>query len=321
MSEQLRVAIVADIHNGPDHQTKKGTCALELLEQFVGHVSDTRPDYVVDLGDRITDLDHDRDRHHLREVTRRFSAIKTPRVHLIGNHDQRHLSRAENAEMLGLPVEHGSCRVNGWRLISWQAGVAFDPDIAFHRVPEEDVDWLVSALAADKTPAIVFSHVPVSGQSMIGNSYFENNPLLASYPNHRYVCRAIEPVDVEVIWIAGHVHWNTITTIRGIRHLTVQSLTECNNTYPHAAGAYAELAIDAETIGLVVHGRDPFELRMQRLKGTQRSWTEPFPAMGTDADPSGFGDGHGGSRRPRLKLSPVPLREMPANGRRARGSD
>jgi Icc protein len=282
MGDRLKVSIIADIHNGANHQTKKGTAALKLVDRYVQHVSRTEPDYVVDLGDRITDQDRDQDSHHLREVAGRFALIKAPRTHLIGNHDQTHLTRAENAQILGLRVEHDCCQIKGWRLIFWQAGVAFEPDTAFEPAPKEDIDWLTATLAADKTPAVIFSHLPVSGQSMLGNYYFENNPLLATYPNHGQIRRATESAEVEGIWIAGHVHCNAITTIRGIRHVTVQSLTEMSATYPRPAGAYADLTINDDTISLVVHGRDPFEVRVQRQK--HRSWVDPVPTLHSEIE-------------------------------------
>lgn len=277
MDDPLRISIVADIHNGPDHQTKKGSAALDLLDRFIGHVSETAPDHVVDLGDRITDQDHDHDLHYLCEVANHFAAISAPRTHLIGNHDLTHLTRPENAKILGMGVEHDCLEIKGWRLIFWQAAVKSKPDIAFEPAPREDVDWLAATLAADNLPAIIFSHLPVSGQSMLGNYYFENNLMLATYPNNDQIRATAESAGKEIIWISGHVHCNSITTIRGVRHITTQSLTEMSTTYPNAAGAYADLAIDDDAITLIVHGRDPFELRLQRQK--RKSWVEPLPDL------------------------------------------
>ena len=64
----LRIAIIADIHHGEDHFTKMGSTALPLLAEFRRFVADARPDLVVDVGDRISDRDHDTDLRLEREV-------------------------------------------------------------------------------------------------------------------------------------------------------------------------------------------------------------------------------------------------------------
>ena len=61
MADTLRLAIVADIHHGEDHYTKKGSAALPLMGEFARFVRDARPDAVIDLGDRISDVSRDTD--------------------------------------------------------------------------------------------------------------------------------------------------------------------------------------------------------------------------------------------------------------------
>ena len=96
MVEKLKLAIVTDIHHGPTRYTKLGALGLPLLEQFRDDVSETGADLIVDLGDRITNIDHDADMILMREVTSVFDGMAIPREHLLGNHDLHHLSIAEN---------------------------------------------------------------------------------------------------------------------------------------------------------------------------------------------------------------------------------
>ena len=42
MADTLRLAIVADIHHGEDHYTKKGSAALPLMGEFARFVRDAR---------------------------------------------------------------------------------------------------------------------------------------------------------------------------------------------------------------------------------------------------------------------------------------
>src|SRR4051794_37865915 len=68
MSSSLRIAIIADIHHGADHFTKKGTAAMPLLAEFNRFVADAEPALVVELGDRISDSNRESDLVLEREV-------------------------------------------------------------------------------------------------------------------------------------------------------------------------------------------------------------------------------------------------------------
>lgn len=70
------------------------------------------------------------------------------------------------------------------------------------------------------------------------------------------------------------MHWNTLTTVDGIPHLTLQSLTESFTTMPEPAAAWGLLELD-ETIVWTVFGKDPFSARIEAAE-TQRRWMTPL---------------------------------------------
>ncbi len=96
-----RLAIVTDIHHGADHFTKKGSAALGLLGEFGRFADEAHVDAVLDLGDRISDVDRDADLAREREVASVFEPIRAPRWHLCGNHDRDHLDVEDNARIFG----------------------------------------------------------------------------------------------------------------------------------------------------------------------------------------------------------------------------
>ena len=75
MANTLRIALIADIHHGVDQGTKLGSAALALLQPFVDWVNAIGPSLVVELGDRINDLDKDADRMWTRDIASAFSAV------------------------------------------------------------------------------------------------------------------------------------------------------------------------------------------------------------------------------------------------------
>jgi 3',5'-cyclic-AMP phosphodiesterase len=281
-----RIAIITDIHADRQHGTKQGDRALGLLEDFVEHINNLagqdRPDLVLDLGDRISDLNPETDRRTLERVAEIFSRLRVPRVHLLGNHDLVHLSREENADILETSTEHHVLELAGWRLLLWypnaclnEHGFQFDPaDLEWLETNLRDVTSPSANSHSANLPSAVFSHAPYSGASMLGNHYFEPMPQYAGYKSTLELRSILERHTVSLC-LTGHVHWNSLCTIDGIAHITVQSLTERFTTHPEPANAWAMLEL-GQRIKLEVYGRDPFRLELPIRRAGQRwlKWSE-----------------------------------------------
>lgn len=257
----LSLAVVADIHHGRDTFTKRGTCALPLLDSFVKVADLLGVDAVIDCGDRISDVDADTDRRLMAEVAERFSAMRSPRFHVDGNHDRAFLSEAENDAALGQAPRPDEVDLGDMRLVFWR------PDVALTRLrgfslATGDIKRLSDLLNASEKRTILVSHVPLSGQSMTGNHWFEENPAHARYSQQAAIRAVLAAAPCPIVALAGHVHWNTLTNVDHISHLTLQSLTDCWRHAPHPSGASAHLMVDGETLRWRVGGRDPFAVEV-----------------------------------------------------------
>lgn len=265
MSEKLSISIVTDIHYGKDTQNKKGSKALSLLNDFIDNMQSIKPTLVVDLGDRISDSDIKGDEFHLKAVGDCFKKLTMPHHHLIGNHDITNLTRGKNAELLDSDLNHKTIEVGGWRLIFWQPRCTNVHDLYFKEPTEADFLWLSNILSdKDAPPSILFTHLPLSGsdQTWQGNRYFENNADLATYPNHAKIRGMLEASGTIVLCIAGHVHQNSVKTIRGVHYLTLQSLSECATTFPEVSAAFGMLNLSTDVIEFAVSGLDFFECKL-----------------------------------------------------------
>ena len=273
--DAVRVALVTDIHADGEHGTKRGEQALELLDGFVERINalpdHSRPDVVVDLGDRVNDVDAITDRRALEAVAEVFSRLTVPRVHLLGNHDVVNLSLQDNAEVLGTRLESRFVELHGWQLVFWYANPTLTSS-GFRFLPE-DLEWLEGALASSDKPSAVFTHAPYSGASMLGNHYFEPYPQFAGYGNAHLVRPILERSGVPLC-VAGHVHWNSVTTVDGTHHLSLQSLTESFTTHPDPAKAWGALTL-GQTVWLEVFGLDPIKLELPVKPGGHR-WVRAF---------------------------------------------
>ena len=271
----VRIAVVADIHHGKPSATKRGDTALELMAEFARFANDAAPDFVVDLGDRISDMDRDTDLQLEREVAEAFKAVNAPVHHINGNHDRDHLDVSDNEEILGQSLANATFDAGNWRIALWRA------DSKIHRTPEHsgfilhetDLLWLSRVAQNTDKPLLVLSHVPVSGHGQIGNYYFERNPSASTYPMAERARAALAQSRHPVVCLSGHVHWNTITTVDGITHLTQQSLTESFTTRGEPAGAFGLLEL-GETVSWQVQGLDPIA---HSFKPHADRWTPPLP--------------------------------------------
>jgi Icc-related predicted phosphoesterase len=270
----LRLALVADIHHGKDHFTKKGSAALPLLAEFRRFVADARPDAVIDLGDRISDENRDTDLMLERQVAEAFKGIEAPVFHLCGNHDRDHLSVAENEEILGQSLDHQTLDLGGWRLVLWRADSRIRRPGGFV-LTEFDLLWLAGVLREADRPLVIVSHVPVSGHGQAGNYYFERNPEASTYPQAARLRELLRQCRQPVMWASGHVHWNTLTMVDGIPHVTLQSLTETFTTHPEPAGSYALLEL-SDRIAWRAFGRDSFAFDLSAAEAGRR-WIVPLP--------------------------------------------
>lgn len=274
MSRTVRLCFVTDIHHGKPSFSKAGPAALGLMEEFRRFVAEARPDAVLDLGDRISDETFETDLALAREVAESFAPVTEPRFHLDGNHDCDHLAVSDNDAILGRSARHETIDLGDWRIVVWRADARLHRPNGFVLV-EADLDWLTAVVRSADRPLAIISHVPVSGHSQAGNYWFENNPQFSTYPAAARVRATLRAARVPVVWVSGHVHWNTLTMVDGIAHITLQSLTETFTTRGEPAGAFALLEL-SDRVMWRVHGLDPFAWSAHR-DDLARRWLTPLP--------------------------------------------
>ncbi len=273
MTLPIRLALITDIHHGRFTEAKAGPEALRLLDEFIDAVNDLGADLVVDLGDRINDEDPRSDAESLREVCERFGRLRAPWEFIPGNHDLVNLPIGVCETIVGRPLRHFSADLCGCHLVFWRADPRQQP--GGRLVGQEDLDWLADDLRSTSLPAVVFSHVPFGSASVAGNYYFAHNPPGGpAYRNAEAVRRVLEDTESAVLAIAGHVHWNTLTNVDGIRYVTIQSLTETFTTHPHPAGAWALLEMTPDGFRLEIKGLDQAVLSLP-FKRRGHHWLAP----------------------------------------------
>jgi Icc protein len=268
----LTLAIITDIHHGPDRGTKMGSAALPLLERFAGFVSDLRPACTVEMGDRISEVDAETDRLLVKQVAEGLAKIPGSIHHILGNHDVSKLSIADNENLMQHSFSSHSIDLEGYHLVFWNADDKLDMVKGFS-LGDDDLEWLRNDLAQADLPCIVFTHVPLDNGSMKGNFYFEKAyPLHGAYPEAQgeAIRDVIERSGKVLLCMNGHAHWNAYQSIDGTHYVTIPSLTETFTTFPNINEAYASLRI-GEAIEIEVFGNTPLLYRLPK-KLPNRHW-------------------------------------------------
>ena len=246
MPEVLSIGLVTEAHHGAQHGTKVGSAALPLLREFEHWANRHTLDMVVELGDRINNVDAEADQALTRAVAPAFSKIAAPRAHLPGNHDNHDLPRTLAEEAMQVGFASWSRDLKGFHLVFWNANTCARGQPKF-MADVSELAWLENDLAATELPTIVFSYLPLDEGSMIGNYYFEKYLAgFAHYGNSAQARELIERSGKVILCVAGHTHWNARNTIDGIHYVTIHSLSESFTTWPHPTGAYALLQVDEQ---------------------------------------------------------------------------
>jgi 3',5'-cyclic-AMP phosphodiesterase len=269
----IKIGIISDIHYGPDRGTKRGSLAPELFCKFSKWAEQEPLHFIVDLGDRISDVDAETDATLVQEAGSWFSAISKPHYHLPGNHDLAELSLAQNQELLGFNLDSHSIDIGGWHFIFWNSGSKLDQIEGF-TLSHESLDWLEADLKQNRLPAIVFTHVPLDNGSMVGNFYFEQAYLHhAHYPADQAASarEIMEKSGNVMLCVNGHTHWNAYHCIDGIHYATIPSLTELFPTYPDVCCSWSRLTI-ADDLHIQVFGNLPIEYRLPIRPANARHW-------------------------------------------------
>lgn len=269
--ETLRLALVTDIHLGENYGTKLGESALPLIKQFKEWCRHEAPDLVVDLGDRINNVSNVEDKRRTGQIAKAFGSFAQPVIHLLGNHDCHSMTVTESEAALGVSLRSHSIDARGFHLVFWNAHV--EKSLPHGYVASaDDLEWLARDLAATELPSVVLSHIPLDGGSMAGNLYFERGAGtgMGGYNNAHAAREVIEASGKVVLCIAGHTHWNALSTIDGIHYVTVPSLTEGFMSWPNPASAWAACEI-GEHLRVRVEGEVPAEYRLP-LRSLGRHW-------------------------------------------------
>ena len=229
---KLKAAIVTDIHLGPNRRAKLGKRAPALLEKFIKSANKGAANIIVDLGDRISCKNPEKDAERAKAVKDIFNKAAAPVSFVMGNHDVHNLSRVENEKITGSPATSWSKDEGGYHLIFFNPGADAGPYLS---VGESDLDWLKTDLAATDKPTIVFSHVPLDNSSEQKDKIYPENRALHGRFGYSIMGTKVRDIMEKsgkvILCMSGHLHDDSYREINGIHYITQQSLTHLHRDH------------------------------------------------------------------------------------------
>jgi len=246
----LRLAVITDIHSGSHTGNKYGNKAPRLIELFVKAVNSYNPDLVIEMGDRISGKNKNKDRKDMRRLKTLFNKLSVPAYHIIGNHDVKNLTRKDNEEIMECSSKSYSMDAEGFHIVFWNPNVDCYYKSGLY-LEEGDLEWLKENLSANsELPTIVFSHVPLDDLINPNAKETDTNEIAKrfAYPEGPDIRKVLEDAGNVILCMAGHRHTNASKNINGIHYVTLQSLVQAQQGYrkrsPYGTYAFVEISIN-----------------------------------------------------------------------------
>lgn len=263
----LKAGIITDIHYGPDIGSKLGSKAPRLMTAFTKAAALYQPDFIVDIGDRISGRNPRDDRACMEALQTYFNRIAAPVYHVIGNHDVRFLSRADNEQITGNPASSWSLDRGHLHILFWNPEITRDAD-GLHVRPA-DIAWLQQDLAATDRRTLVFTHIPLDHEPPAAPNPHEQIAMRFHLSESDKIRQVLEESGRVALCMSGHVHRNHRSQINGIHYVSQQSLTQMyQKHYRIPARAWSWLEVYDDEIMIRLQGKVEKNYRIPLIPAT-----------------------------------------------------
>jgi len=227
-----RFGIVTDIHyaDAKTVGTRFYRHSLDKLTECVELMNSEKTDFHVELGDfkdQNNPPTEEKTISYLQTVEKVFQQFNGPNYHVLGNHDEDSISKAQFLAHIKNGSITPSCTYysfdfNGLHFVVLDANYIADGTDYDHgnfdwtdvNIPDAELNWLKQDLAATKGPVIVFIHQLLDG---IGFAYVNNAA---------DVRQILQQSGKVLAVFQGHYHQGSYSQIQGIHYYTLRALVE-----------------------------------------------------------------------------------------------
>lgn len=233
----MKLAIVNDIHVGKSLEHNGSVRASshlveDMLPGFLREIIQQHsPDALINLGDLIRSEERESDLQNYRRLIANFEQIKSPVIHLLGNHELKNmlLEDIESAwnEQGFNQKSYGSKDIDDFTLI-W-LGLKLDVnDQRIRFLPTDQLNWLRKQLKQVNRPTVIFTHCAIDDHDVSGNFFYEasdNKKKKAFFlENQEEIRKIISSSDSVIAVLQAHLHYFHTKKIDGIPYITCPAM-------------------------------------------------------------------------------------------------
>ena len=259
----MKFVIITDIHLGPEGYwrgilRKINANAKQYLTNFVVKMNnDTKPEFVIVLGDLIEDDNPKKDTENLKYIVSKLSGLNCPVHYVAGNHDLRNVSETELMNIFQQKCLYYSFDSNNIHYIVLFSRVVGKEET---RIDGTQLEWLRQELHKTNHKCIVFVHHGLADQSLQGNAWFNEKPEYALIENRNTVRSVLEEQKNVLAVFNSHLHWDKKHVHNSIPYYTIQSFIENEDDKGIASEAYAIVDVSNNKVFVKVEGNYSKEL-------------------------------------------------------------
>ncbi len=268
----MKIAIVNDVHVGQSliHGNKVRASSGSISEMFESYLNNIarqhKPDLFINLGDLIRSESKEIDHIRYLNMIKHYGTLNFPVIHLIGNHEIKHLKQADIDSiwnLCGFKQNTYGYRPCGEYNILW-LGIDNDHENKHSLfVPQEQLKWLKQTLKQSKQPFFIFIHTPIDDHDVNGNFFYEaldaRKKDALFLKNQEEVRQIISSENNVAAVFQAHLHYFHTRLLDGIPYITCPAMND-NICGPEIVGnipeIYTVVDIDEQKISVKAYSRE-----------------------------------------------------------------
>ncbi|MBS14758.1 MAG: alkaline phosphatase [Gemmatimonadetes bacterium] len=216
-SAKVRFGIVSDVHKDVMHD------ADDRLTRFIDHMQETKPDFILQLGDFCTPIPQN------LEFLAIWNSFSGPRYHVIGNHDmdgdrekgpdkKYDFTREQTMAFWGMPAPYYAFDQGGAHFVILDGNdPSPDQEPYYQFLGDEQLAWLERDLEATTLPTFLFCHQGLERSGGVANQ--EEARRLLEEANRKAGGHKV------IACFSGHHHRDYLRPILGILHAKINSMS------------------------------------------------------------------------------------------------
>lgn len=232
----MKIAVVNDVHVGKclEHNGKVRASSHLVEDMLEGFLQDIirqhSPDVLINLGDLIRSEERESDLKKYRRLIANFEKIKSPVIHLLGNHELKKMPLEDiesTWQEFGFDQKsYGYKDIDNFTLI-W-LGLELDPkDHRIRILPSDQLNWLRNLLKQTIRPTTIFTHCTIDDHDVQGNFFYEasdKRSKAALFLENQESIRSVISESGCVAVIQAHLHYFHTKKIDGIPYVTCPAM-------------------------------------------------------------------------------------------------